>query len=115
MSKIRNELIDYGADVTSIMERFVDDEEFYVKCLTMFFADTNMEKLAEAVKNSAYDDALSSAHTLKGIVGNLGLTPLYREFDMLVAVLRAGDYSNLDTQYAAVVIAFKDVKTRFAK
>ena len=67
----------YGADYHSTMARFMGNEAMYIKFLDMLFKDDNLEKLGEALEKQDYEEAFSAAHTLKGVVGNMGLTPLF--------------------------------------
>lgn len=96
----------YGADVSGAMERFLDDEDLYEKCLLTFVDDESFAGLKEAIDNKDYEQAFNCAHTLKGVAANLGLTPLYDAIVGIVEPLRAKDYSDLDNQYAAVADAY---------
>lgn len=95
MNQLFEVLERYGVNIQLTMERFVDDEDLYLTCLGMLIPDKNWEKLANALKVSDYNTAFEAAHTLKGIVGNLGLEPLYKRVCEIVAPLRAND-SNAD-------------------
>lgn len=98
-----NQLREYGADVDGALERFVDDTELYVQCLNAFEEEEAFALLGEAIKNQQYEEAFNQAHTLKGVAGNLGLTPLFDAICEIVEPLRAKDYSNLDAQYKAIM------------
>lgn len=78
----------YGADYQAAMERFWGDETVYLKILNMLFLDDNLAKLTEAIANHHLADAFAAAHTLKGVAGNLGLTPLYNALCVIVEPLR---------------------------
>ncbi len=80
----------YGADYHSTMARFMGNEAMYMKFLDMLFKDDNLEKLGEALEKQDYEEAFSAAHTLKGVVGNMGLTPLFHAVCAVVEPLRAG-------------------------
>lgn len=67
----------YGADYNSTMARFMGKEAMYLKFLDMLFKDDNLEKLGTALEQQDYEAAFAAAHTLKGVVGNMGLTPLF--------------------------------------
>ena len=67
----------YGADYDTTMARFMGNEAMYLQLLDMLFQDENMQKLGAALANRDYTAAFEAAHTLKGVVGNMGLTPLY--------------------------------------
>ena len=55
----------------------------------MLFQDENMQKLGAALANRDYTAAFEAAHTLKGVVGNMGLTPLYEAVCVIVEPLRS--------------------------
>ena len=78
----------YGADYNSTMARFMGNEAMYVKFLDMLFKDDNLEKLGTALEQQDYEAAFAAAHTLKGVVGNMGLTPLFNAVCAIVESLR---------------------------
>ncbi|MEG1850081.1 MAG: Hpt domain-containing protein, partial [Oscillospiraceae bacterium] len=79
----------YGADMDGAMSRFLDDIDLYKTCFTVFLADESFPKLGEALAAMDYEAAFEYAHTLKGVTGNMGLTPLYQVLCHLVAMLRS--------------------------
>lgn len=81
------------------------DDEFYTKCLKVFESDENFAQLDQSMQVKNYEDAFSAVHTLKGVAGNLSLTPLYQSLCMLTEKLRAHDYQGVDALY-------KDVKSK---
>lgn len=78
----------YGADYNSTMARFMGKEAMYLKFLDMLFKDDNLEKLGTALGQQDYEAAFAAAHTLKGVVGNMGLTPLFNAVCAIVESLR---------------------------
>ena len=78
----------YGADYNSTMARFMGNEAMYLKFLDMLFKDDNLEKLGTALEQQDYEAAFAAAHTLKGVVGNMGLTPLFNAVCAIVESLR---------------------------
>ena len=79
----------YGADYQDTMSRFMGNETMYLKFLKMLFQDDNLRKLVEAIDSGNLEAAFDAAHTLKGVVGNMGLTPLYKAVCDIVQPLRA--------------------------
>lgn len=100
--KLMQELKQYGANMGEAMERFMDDEELYVDCLMMFMQDPSFKKLETALDSQDYHAAFEAAHTLKGVAGNLGLTPVYTDICELVELLRAGKHDNLLHAYEEI-------------
>ena len=88
MGEFRKIFEAYGADYNSTMARFMGNEAMYVKFLDMLFKDDNLDKLGTALGQQDYEAAFAAAHTLKGVVGNMGLTPLFNAVCAIVESLR---------------------------
>ena len=88
MGEFRERFEVYGADYNSTMARFMGKEAMYLKFLDMLFKDDNLEKLGTALEQQDYEAAFAAAHTLKGVVGNMGLTPLFNAVCAIVESLR---------------------------
>lgn len=99
MSNRNDALRTYGVDLKEVMERFVNDEELYNDCLNSFIDDSSFDGLYDALLAKEYETAFNHAHTLKGVAGNLGLSPLLTAITDIVEPLRNHDYSNLEQQY----------------
>lgn len=110
MQSFKENLEAYGVDYQTTMNRFMGNEKMYLKLLNLLFQDDNLQKLGKALDEKNYTAAFEAAHTLKGVVGNMGLTPLYQEVCAIVEPLRAkkhrDDYSvlyqNIQTEFKAV-------------
>ena len=91
----------YGADYETTMSRFAGNEKFYLRVLGMLPNDKSMENLGRTIKNGDMAGAFEAAHTLKGVAGNLGLTPLFEAVFAIVEPLRKktarDDYMQLYT------------------
>ncbi|MEG1367397.1 MAG: Hpt domain-containing protein [Oscillospiraceae bacterium] len=110
MDTLLAELKEYGADVDGAMGRFLDDTDLYKTCFTIFLEDKSFEKLGEAIVNTDYDKIFEYAHTLKGVAGNMGITPIYTVLCKLVDALRNKDYSCLQSDYAEILSQFNTLK-----
>ncbi|MEG1559937.1 MAG: Hpt domain-containing protein [Clostridia bacterium] len=110
MNETIEKLKEYGADIDSAISRFVGDTELYQLCCMNFLDDLNFIKLNEAVLNADYKKIFECAHTIKGVAGNLSLTPIYNASCKLVEALRKEDYSNLKNLYAEVDFQFNRLK-----
>ncbi len=102
MNIILEELKKEGCDIDSAVRRCLG-EELCLSCLKMVVNDENFEKLGEAIKNQNVKSAFEIAHSLKGITGNVGLTPLYRLIAEIVEPLRAGKCDGLDELYNKII------------
>lgn len=102
MSRLLDSMAAYGADTEGVLDRFMDDEELYATCLDEFVETTDLEGLHNYIDAKDYDNAFEVAHALKGVSGNLGLTPLFKVACVLVEALRGKEYDNLEAQYKEV-------------
>lgn len=78
-----------GVDIEDGLNRFMKNEGLYKRMLAKL--PSNIEKLEILPFIEAGDNqtALSNAHTLKGVTGNLSLTPLFKAYTDIVALFRA--------------------------
>ena len=88
MADLKQMLEDYGADYQTTMGRFAGNEQIYLRIFSMLPKDKNMNKLRQALSDCDHTAAFDAAHTLKGVAGNLGLTPLQRALSEIVEPLR---------------------------
>ena len=91
----------FGADTTDGLERCFGNESLYLKLVTTIPEDSTITLLA-AEKN--LDGAFEAAHALKGVLGNLSLTPLYEIAVEITELLRNRtqmDYSELLAKFFA--------------
>ena len=83
-------LADLGCDVEDAMERFLDDEDFYMECLEQVLYDPQFQRLQTALENHQLQEGFDCAHTLKGLAANLGLTSLASMASRITEPLREG-------------------------
>ncbi|MCR5666224.1 MAG: Hpt domain-containing protein [Eubacterium sp.] len=110
MDDLKQKLSAYGADVEGAMERFIDDIDLYEMCLNELFKDANIVQLKEAVEAGDTHNAFLHAHALKGVVGNLGLTPLYEKLIAQVEPLRVDDSTRMMELYLEVEQEFNRLR-----
>lgn len=110
MGELKAQLESYGVDYATTMARFMGNETLYLRLLDMLFQDDNLQKLGDSLASGDLTRAFEAAHTLKGVVGNMGLTPLYDMVCAMVEPLRAkearGDYPAM---YQAILGEFQRV------
>lgn len=78
-------------DLQGALARFGGMQPMYTKYLKRFVEEPTYAQMLEAVANKDFKEIETTAHTLKGIVGNLGLTALFQGFDNIVKAVRAGE------------------------
>ena len=92
-------LREWGANVEEGLARCMNNEDFYLKLVGMVLPDDQLGNLAEALAAKDLDCAFGIAHTLKGMYGNLALTPIAAPVNEMTELLRA----RTDTDYSALI------------
>lgn len=95
MNLLLQELRIWGCDIDGAMERFMEDSELYETCLYTVLKDPAFEGLGKALREKKVQEAFDCAHTLKGVLANMGLTPMYEIVVRILEPLRAGNDENL--------------------
>lgn len=106
---LMDNLNNFGVDVDIVLNRFLNNEELYKKFLFKFPDQINIEDLRDKIYNEQYEELISIAHVLKGVTGNLGLTPLYNCFTEMVCDLRNEEYDNIQTLYEKIVDYYEEL------
>ena len=78
----------YGANTAEGLGRCLGREDFYFRLIGMAVKDPGFEKLSAALAAGDAKAAFDAAHALKGILGNLALTPLYTPVSQLTELVR---------------------------
>lgn len=79
-----------------IKKRFMGKEEIYIRFLKRFLEDKNFSILKEKLQMGDVKDAFLAAHTLKGVLESLGLSPLMPSVFPIVEVLRKDSTQGLE-------------------
>lgn len=90
-----------GVNVEEGLSRCLNKEDFYLKMVNMGLNNQNFQLLEPALEAKDFDRAFELCHSLKGVIGNLSLTPLYDLICSLTELLRSrtdADYSELYNQ-----------------
>ena len=82
------QLKDFGCNVEEGLGRCMNNESFYLMLVNKFIATTDLSKLDNALKENDLETAFKEAHSLKGVCGNLSLTPLFNVASEMVEPLR---------------------------
>ena len=80
-----------GINVKEVMQRFMNNEQLWIKFLKKFKADSSYEKLVKSIEEKEWNKAFEAAHTLKGITGNLALSKLHDLVSRQTDYLRGED------------------------
>lgn len=94
-----------GADVETGLSRCLGKEDLYLKLAGMGLGDVKFEELGKTLNSGDLAGAFELCHALKGVIGNLAITPLYDALSELTEKLRAreqADYSSLYSQMMTI-------------
>ena len=69
-------LKDFGADTEKGLAMCMGNEALYLRLVGSVPGESRFDDLAKALEAGDYDAAFDAAHALKGVLGNLSLTPL---------------------------------------
>ena len=89
----------YGADTDEGMKRCLNDESFYFRLIQSIIPDTRIDELAKQIEDGDLDAAFDTAHALKGMYGNLALTPIVKPISEMTELLRI----RTNTDYTALI------------
>lgn len=104
--RMKSELIvleNAGCDIDGALERFLQDEEFYMECYQEMLNDKVFEQLGEALEGKQFTEAFDHAHMIKGVVANMGITPIYDLIVQIVEPLRQEKNENLISVYCELM------------
>lgn len=88
---LTEELKSLGADVQEGLDRVMGDRDLYEMMLGMFLSAVEEHSIApEDFDAEDLDGLIKRVHALKGITGNLALTPLFDGYTKALELLRAG-------------------------
>lgn len=91
-----------GLNVPEMIEHFMDNEAMFLKFLYKFFdaADGVVLELTTAAENEDYQSMLFTAHSLKGLAGNIGLNGVFIPAKKIVDDIRAGEYGGCAADFS---------------
>ena len=90
-------LKEYGANVEEGLTRCMNNEAFYFRLIKMAAEDAGFGRLKDAVASGDLEAGFEAAHGLKGVLGNLALTPVYTPVSEMTELFRAkkeADYAS---------------------
>lgn len=93
-----DDLIAYGANVDEGLARCVNNEAFYLRLVESVKNEQGFDTLKEAIAANDLHQAFEAAHALKGVLGNLSLTPMLEPMVKITELLRSEtqmDYTEL--------------------
>ena len=104
-----------GVEAEAALERMLGSEALLERMLAKFLEDRNLPVLRAALEGADPAGAVTAAHTLKGVCGNLSMGALYGLFTRQVEALRQGDLAGaralmeeIEPAYGAVTAAIAE-------
>lgn len=85
-----DELRALNVDVDGGLKRINGNEKLYTKLLGSFTKSINTYYVSADFDGTDYNDTIEKAHAIKGVSGNLSITPVYEAYTKIVDLLRAG-------------------------
>ncbi|MCR5135872.1 MAG: Hpt domain-containing protein [Oscillospiraceae bacterium] len=79
----------FGVDTKDGLTRCLNNESMYLRLVAMALKDANFDRLSAAIEADDRKAAFEAVHALKGVAGNLGLTPIYETSAEMTELLRA--------------------------
>ncbi|MBR4580705.1 MAG: Hpt domain-containing protein [Lachnospiraceae bacterium] len=100
----------FGADTESGMARCINNEAFYLKMVEKSLADGSYAKLKESIEANDLDAAFEAAHALKGVLGNLALTPIFEPVSEITELLRARTQTDYGVYLEKINAKYEELK-----
>lgn len=104
-------LKEFGADTEKGLAMCMGNEALYLRLVGSVPGESRFDDLAKAIGARDYDSAFDAAHALKGVLGNLSLTPLFDKASEITELLR----SRTDTDYSFLLAQLMQAKDKLAK
>lgn len=82
------ELSNEGVDIIGGLQRLGGKADFYTKMLLRVPSLIMEKPITTELIQSDFALAVENAHALKGVAGNLSVTPLYESYSKIVTLLR---------------------------
>jgi len=105
-----DDLIAYGADVETGLQRCMGSEAIYLKLVETVKEEASFGRLEQALDAGDLDAAFDAAHALKGVLGNLALTPLYDPVHEITELLRSRTEMDYTEQYGKINDAWQALR-----
>ena len=108
MTSARNRQLENGGiRVPQALERVLGNEALLERLLGKFLDDPQYPALCAALERGDLDRAVTAAHTLKGMCGNLSMEELYALFTQQTDALRGGDLAGARGLMAQIKPAYE--------
>ena len=111
---VRQFYIDTKGDYNDALRRMMNDA-LITRMINKFMSGDAIDSVISSYESKDYRALFSSAHTLKGVAGNLSLTPLFEIASSITEATRNQDGVNLDKEIAELKEVYASIKEAFNK
>ena len=91
------------------------NDALIARMLGKFMANNGCDKLVSCYETKDYRGVFEASHTLKGVAGNLALTPLYVLACTITEATRNSDDVNLDKEIEELKAVYGLIKEKYAQ
>ena len=91
------------------------NDALIVRMISKFMNDNAVLKMVSLYESKDYRTLFSNAHTLKGVAGNLSLTPLFEIASTITEATRNEDGANLDKEIKELQETYKVIQEAYNK
>ena len=106
--------IDVNGDYNKALSLMMNDI-LIAKLLGKFIANNSCDQLISAYENKNYREVFTASHALKGVAGNLALTPLFDLASSITEATRNSDDVNIDKEVDELKKIYQIVKDSYSK
>lgn len=96
--KFKRQMEENGADVDTVINRFMGKEDLYMKFIVKFLKDENYAGTVKSIEEGNYEAVFNYAHSLKGVTANLGLEPVRAVAADIADLLRGKQPQEVDKE-----------------
>ena len=100
----------FGCNVDEGLARCMNNEAFYIMLVNKLLSSTDLSKLENALNENDLETAFKEAHSLKGVCGNLSLTPLFNVLSEMVEHLRVKETMDYGPSFNKLRSLFNDLR-----
>lgn len=93
-----------GTDIETGLARCLGKEDLYLKLVKMVLEDTKFEKLGTAIQDADLTGAFELCHALKGVAGNISVTPLYDALSEMTEKIRNKENADYLSMYSDILL-----------
>ncbi len=98
-----------GIDYETGIDRFGGNEEMFERFIRRFLDDMHFEELLRDLNSEDAETCFRTAHTLKGVVGNLSFAEYHDAITPVAELLRDGKIEEARAGMPAVLVAHTKV------